>query len=77
MMTRQRDDEHQGMGPSVRFFRGMRGTLLACFLLLALAPMAIVGVIAFLRAQESLAEGFIDRMVAVRELKTTGGGAVL
>ncbi len=51
------------------FFQGMRGTLLAWFVVLALAPMILVSVISYTRAKEALTQFAEDKLVAVREIK--------
>ncbi len=50
------------------FFRGMRGTLLAWFVLLALVPMALVSIISYTRAQKALTESAVEKLVAIREI---------
>ena len=50
------------------FFRGMRGTLLGWFVLLALAPMALVSIISYTRAQKALTESAVEKLVATREI---------
>ena len=50
-----------------QFFRGMRGTLLVWFVLLALVPMALVSIISYTRAQKALTESAMKKLVATRE----------
>ncbi|MFC1896675.1 GAF domain-containing protein, partial [Thermodesulfobacteriota bacterium] len=50
------------------FFRGMRGTLLGWFVLLALVPMALVSIISYTRAQKALTESAVEKLVATREI---------
>ena len=51
------------------FFRGMRGTLLGWFVLLALVPMALVSIISYTRAQKALTEIAWEMLLADRETK--------
>ncbi|MBN1546494.1 MAG: GAF domain-containing protein, partial [Syntrophaceae bacterium] len=51
------------------FFRGMRRTLLGWFVLLALVPMALVGIISYTSAQKALTENAYERLLADRETK--------
>lgn len=55
-----------GPAPS---FRGMRGSLLAWFVILTLVPMALVSTITYIRAREALTQDATDKLVAVREIK--------
>jgi len=49
------------------FFKGLRGTLLGWFVLLALVPMALVSAISFNRAQKALTESAMERIVDARD----------
>ena len=50
------------------FFQGLRGTLLKWFLLLALVPMILVGLISYYSARNALMNTAIEKLVAVREI---------
>ncbi len=56
-------------GGRLGIFRGMRGTLLAWFVLLALLPMVLVGSMAYDRARKALTHEAKSKLMAVRKVK--------
>jgi CheY-like chemotaxis protein/HAMP domain-containing protein len=54
-------------GGRTPFFRGLRGTLLGWFVLLALVPMALVSVLSYDRAQKALTQSVSEKLVSTRE----------
>ncbi len=59
------------------FLRSMRARLLFWFLLLAVIPLALVGVLAYLQAQSSLRDAAYEKLEAVRGIKATEIGRYL
>jgi len=53
----------------VPFFRGMRGTLLGWFVLLAMVPMALVSIISYNHAQKALTESATEKLIATRQIR--------
>jgi len=68
-MARDKNSNVSRDAKHLAFFHSMRGTLLVWFLGLALVPMAIVGVISYVRAQGDLVAGAKNKLVAVNSLK--------
>ena len=59
------------------FFRSMRGKLLLWFLLLALIPLVVVGVLAYVQAQNALQQAAYDKLEAVQAIvMAVSGGQV-
>ena len=54
---------------SMGLFRGMRGTLMVWFILLAILPMVLVGAISYISARDSLVQTVTGKLTAVREIK--------
>ncbi len=53
----------------VNFFYSLRGKLILFFLGVALIPLLVVGIVAFLQAQNALQTEAINKLVAVRDIK--------
>ncbi len=58
----------QNLGGRTPFFRGLRGSLLGWFILLALVPMALVSVLSYDRAQKALTKSAEEKLVVTREI---------
>lgn len=62
-------EENNNQEQKLSFFRSMRGKLVLWFLLLTLVPLAIVGGLAYIRAQDALQQAAFEKLAAVRDLK--------
>ena len=68
-MAQKKNDKIPGQTRSLPFFHSMRGTLIIWFLALALIPVAVVGVISYVRTQRDLLTDAKGKLVAVNSLK--------
>ncbi len=53
----------------IAFFRSLRGKLILLFLAVSLLPLIIVGLLAYLQAQQALEDEVTAKLVAVRDIK--------
>ncbi len=56
-------------GRELSFFTSMRGKLLIWFLLLAIIPLSVMGVLAYTQSQDALQDASIAKLEAVRTIK--------
>lgn len=58
----------RNLGGRTPFFRGLRGSLLGWFILLALIPMALVSILSYDRAQTALTKSAQEKLKVTREI---------
>ena len=68
-MTQEKNTEDLKQTDSIPFFRSMRWTLLIWFLLLSIIPLAVVGVVSYMQAQNTITADVHAKLMAVREIK--------
>jgi len=68
IMETSQSTVREGSTGRMPFFRGLRGTLLEWFVVLALAPMILVSMISYHSARKALTDSAMEKLVEAREI---------